>query len=138
MCEVEGLPIPEVAARLAVPTGTATSRLRRARETFLDRAVRLRATRTQAKSISWRGEGQGPEILSWWVSDGEVDALHALIDIFRRAHPGASVVHGGIRDTAAAKSSLGARIAKGSPPDTFQANGGQDLLKWARGGGAAN
>jgi glucose/mannose transport system substrate-binding protein len=75
---------------------------------------------------------EGPEILSWWVSDGEVDALRALLDIFRRSHPGTSVLHGGIRDTENAKGRVSARMSEGAPPDTFQASGGEDLLQWAR------
>ena len=40
----------------------------------------------------------------------------------------------GIRETNVAKNRLNARMASGSPPDTFQSNGGRDLLQWARGG----
>src|SRR5262249_29277589 len=43
---------------------------------------------------------------------------------------------GGIRGTTTAKTHLHARMADGTPPDTFQANGGYDLLRWARGAGA--
>ncbi len=133
LCEVEGLAVPEIARRLALPTGTAASRLRRARESFFERIARAR---------SRRGDGaradEGPEILSWWVSDGEVDALRALVDIYRRSHPGTSVLHGGIRDTTNAKFRMTARMSEGTPPDTFQANGGQDLLRWARGSAAGS
>ena len=40
LCEVEGLAVPEIARRLALPTGTAASRLRRAREAFFERFTR--------------------------------------------------------------------------------------------------
>ncbi len=144
--EMEGLPVPEIAQRLALPTGTAASRLRRAREAFTDRIARgARPSRPSrpASAGSASGPGRdrarvddrmlGPEILSWWVTDGEVDALRALMDMYRRSHPGAGVVHGGIRGTTTAKGQLSARMENGSPPDTFQANGGYDLLRWARG-----
>jgi glucose/mannose transport system substrate-binding protein len=131
LCEVEGLAVPEIARRLALPTGTAASRLRRARETFFERVARARSLRVRrGESV---GFDDGPEIMSWWVSDGEVDALRALLDIYRRSHPGTSVVHGGIRDTTHAKFRMTARMTEGTPPDTFQANGGHDLLQWARG-----
>jgi RNA polymerase sigma-70 factor (ECF subfamily) len=41
--EIEGMPLPEVAEILGIPLGTATSRLRRARELFQTRARRLTA-----------------------------------------------------------------------------------------------
>jgi glucose/mannose transport system substrate-binding protein len=129
LCEVEGLAVPEIARRLSLPTGTAASRLRRARETFFERVGRARSRRNGETAPF----DEGPEILSWWVSDGEVDALRALLDIYRRSHPGMSVVHGGIRDTTSAKFRMTARMTEGTPPDTFQANGGHDLLQWAHG-----
>jgi glucose/mannose transport system substrate-binding protein len=132
LCEVEGLAVPEIARRLSLPIGTAASRLRRAREAFSERIAR-ESSRGSGRARGAFGRSEGPEILSWWVSDGEVDALRALIDIYRRSHPGAAVVHGGIRDTTNAKVRLNARMAGGAPPDTFQANGGHDLLQWARG-----
>jgi glucose/mannose transport system substrate-binding protein len=128
LCEVEGLAVPEIARRLALPTGTAASRLRRARETFFERVARARGR--QAVDAP---SDEGPEIMSWWVSDGEVDALRALLDIYRRSHPGVSVLHGGIRDTTTAKFRMTARMSEGTPPDTFQANGGHDLMQWTRG-----
>ena len=138
LCEVEGLAVPEIARRLSLPTGTAASRLRRARETFFDRIARARArSRGESARESTHFE-EGPEILSWWVSDGEVDALRALLDIYRRSHPGTSVVHGGIRDTNNAKFRMNARMTEGTPPDTFQANGGHDLLRWAQGDAAGS
>jgi RNA polymerase sigma-70 factor (ECF subfamily) len=43
LSEVEGLTVPEIALRLAVPTGTASSRVRRAREAFFQRVARARS-----------------------------------------------------------------------------------------------
>jgi glucose/mannose transport system substrate-binding protein len=136
MCEVEGLGLPEVARTLAIPTGTVASRLRRAREAIFERIRRGGARQGAAGAASALEEG--PEILSWWVSDGEVDALRAIVDIYQRSYPGRSVVHGGIRDTTTAKCRLNARMTKGLPPDTFQVNGGQDLLHWAQGSAAGS
>jgi glucose/mannose transport system substrate-binding protein len=133
LCEVEGLAVPEIARRLALPTGTAASRLRRAREMFFERVARARSRRGESARFD-----DGPEILHWWVSDGEADALRALLDIYRRSHPGSSLVHGGIRDSTNAKFRMTARMTGGRPPDTFQANGGHDLLQWARGTAAGS
>lgn len=44
LCELEELTIPEVAALVGIPTGTAASRLRRAREHFQGLVRRLRAS----------------------------------------------------------------------------------------------
>jgi glucose/mannose transport system substrate-binding protein len=143
MCEVEGLGVPEIARCLDLPTGTAASRLRRAREAFYER-IRRRPAGPGARSGARGGSvgpttrDEGPEILSWWVSDGEVDALRAIVDMYQRSHPGTSVVHGGIRDTTMAKGRLSARMIEGVPPDTFQVNGGQDLLRWAHGSPAGS
>src|SRR5206468_511727 len=103
---------------------TAASRLRRAREAFADRLSRASSLRHASKGPRMDDAMLGLEIVSWWVSDGEVDALRAVLDIYRRSHPGASIVHGGIRGTTTAKTHLHARMSEGSPPDTFQANGG--------------
>jgi glucose/mannose transport system substrate-binding protein len=132
--EIEGLAIPEIADRLALATGTVASRLRRARKEFLDRLARASAPRGPRPGSSRPRRDEltiGPELLSWWVNDGEVEALGALIGMYRRGHPGASVQWSGIRDTQAAKEHLQARMASGSPPDMFQSNGGRDLLRWA-------
>jgi glucose/mannose transport system substrate-binding protein len=123
-CEIEGLPVPEVAQRLGVPTGTVASRLRRAREGFFDHVSRARRARRPSR------ERLDLEVMSWWVSDGEVDAIRALIDIYRRCHPNTAVLHGGIRGTSMAKEALSQRMTEGMPPDTFQTNGGYDLMRW--------
>jgi glucose/mannose transport system substrate-binding protein len=132
LCEVEGLAVPEIAHRLDLPTGTAASRLRRARKAFFERFSRASVPRRgrDGGRAEVGSRDVGPEILSWWVNDGEVEALRALVDIYRRGHPGAPVNCSGIRDTRLAKDNLRARMASGSPPDTFQANGGQDLFHW--------
>jgi len=132
LCELEGLAIPEVAIRLAVPIGTVASRLRRARKEFFDRLARASAPRRHPRSGGriLDAEALGPEILNWWVSDGEVEALGALVGMYRRGNPGTSVRWTGIRETSVAKASLQARMSSGAPPDMFQSNGGRDLLRW--------
>lgn len=142
--EIEGLAIPEIAERLSLATGTVASRLRRARKEFFDRLGRASVPRRAAGTprassrVPWVDDGApGPELLSWWVSDGEVEALGALVGIYRRGHPGASVQCSGIRDTNAAKQHLISRMVRGAPPDMFQCNGGRDLLRWALHGDAS-
>ncbi len=59
--EVEQLSVPEIAALIDVPVGTAASRLRRAREDFRERVARLRARQAHAATVpgSSRAGGGG-------------------------------------------------------------------------------
>lgn len=70
------------------------------------------------------------EIFSWWVSGSETDALTALIDVYEKANPGSTVVNAAVTGTAPAMTELQQRMVQGLPPDTFQANGGDDVLQW--------
>jgi glucose/mannose transport system substrate-binding protein len=74
------------------------------------------------------------EILSWWVSPGEVDALSALLRIYTRSHPHGGVVNAAVAGNAVAREQVRKRMTRGVPPDTFQVNGGIDLRSWARRG----
>ncbi len=131
LCELEGLAIPEIAERLSMPAGTVASRLRRARKDFFDRLARASAPRRNGRPgvRVLDGEALGPEILNWWVSDGEVEALGALVGMYRRGYPGESVRWTGIHETNVAKARLRARMNSGAPPDMFQSNGGRDLRR---------
>lgn len=69
------------------------------------------------------------ELYNWLINGGEVDALNALIGLYRQDFPQTSVIK-------ASGNSIGASIAQlhvrmqGVPPDTFQSVGGQDILQW--------
>jgi glucose/mannose transport system substrate-binding protein len=142
LSEVQEMPLANIAERLGLPGGTVASRLRRARQSFDEWAARVSASATFDES---RGKplGRGadalvpgnPEILSWWVSRGEVDALSALLRVYERAHPNTGVVRAAAASTSIAKEQLRKRMTRGRPPDTFQVNGGIDLLAWVRRGG---
>ena len=56
--ELEEFTVPEVATTLAIPLGTATSRLRRARDEFQARVRRLQATRRVGRELAGR-QGDG-------------------------------------------------------------------------------
>jgi glucose/mannose transport system substrate-binding protein len=70
------------------------------------------------------------EIFSWWVSGSETEALTALLKVYETSNPGAKVTNAAVMGTSNAKQELQTRMVQGLPPDTFQANGGDDLLHW--------
>jgi glucose/mannose transport system substrate-binding protein len=135
--ELHEMPTARIAERLGVPEGTVASRLRRARQILGEWAARFTAT-TSFESARARGASDAhapaqpgdPEILSWWVSRGEIDALRALLGVYNRAHPSASVVSAAVSGTPLARQQLRSRMTRGRPPDTFQVNGGTDLFSF--------
>ncbi len=124
-CDLEDTPMAELALELGVPEGTVASRLRRARERVREWLVSATERHDPRRLVV-------PEVYSWWVSRGEVDALEALLSVYRRSFPQAAVVHTAMRGSGLARRDLEMRMAGGAPPDTFQANGGRDLLSWLR------
>jgi glucose/mannose transport system substrate-binding protein len=144
LSELEEMPLPRIATRLGVPEGTVASRLRRARAILGEWAARAAAAaafeQARPEGIGGHGErrddlsSRDPEILSWWVSRGETEALRALISVYRRSHPNASVVSAAVSGTPIARRELRSRMTRGRPPDTFQVNGGTDLFSWVGSG----
>ncbi len=76
------------------------------------------------------------ELFSWWTKPGEVEALDAVLAVHNRRHPGAKVINAAAKDSATARDRLRTRLEDRQPPDTFQANVGQDLLRWVLYNGA--
>ncbi len=70
------------------------------------------------------------EVVNWWSSGGEQEALDALIAVHERRHPEASVVNAVHPDAAAARARIDDRMLRLAPPDSYQANVGLDLLRW--------
>jgi glucose/mannose transport system substrate-binding protein len=136
MFELHEMPLASIAGRLGLPEGTVTSRLRRARETLEEWTSRLRASAGFEQSRARHGHARpksslgDPEVLSWWVSRGEADALHALLRVYERSHPNAGAVSAAVAGTNYAREQLRSRMTRGVPPDTFQMNGGTDLISW--------
>jgi glucose/mannose transport system substrate-binding protein len=132
LSELEEMPVPTIARRLGVPEGTVASRLRRARAHLDQWAARARSTMMQVSTGGRPRSDQAvdPEILSWWVQRGEADALRALIGIYERSHR--TVASATARGNMLARAQLSSRMMHGTPPDTFQVNGGNALLSWVR------
>lgn len=72
------------------------------------------------------------EVLSWWSSGGEVEALNALVRVYTDEHEGATVTKTTVSDSSTASDTLNQRFAAGTPPDVFLSSGG--LCSWIRGG----
>ena len=70
------------------------------------------------------------EVFSWWTSGGEVAALDALFDHYKRQYPGVGVINATVAggSGSAARPILQTRLAVGNPPDTWQSHPGWELL----------
>jgi len=135
--ELQDMPLAHIAKRLGLPEGTVASRLRRARQILATWSTRATASAAFERSRARGGSGRlahatagDAEILSWWVSRGESEALRALLGVFRRSHPNASFVNAAVSGTPIARQQLRSRMTRGQPPDTFQVHGGTDLFSW--------
>jgi glucose/mannose transport system substrate-binding protein len=70
------------------------------------------------------------EILHWWKQGGEAEAIDALLGVYKQQNPGVKIVDSSVDGSALARAAIRTKISDGSPPDTFQANGGWDLMAW--------
>src|SRR4051794_21155434 len=70
------------------------------------------------------------EVFSWWTSGGEADAFAALRQAFNARRPDVEVINAAVKSATKSRAELKSRMAGGRPPDTFQANGGEDLRNW--------
>ena len=71
------------------------------------------------------------EIIHWWNQGGEAQAISALLAEFRSRYPSIGVVDGSVEGgSVEARATIAARMNKSDPPDTFQANGGWNVMEW--------
>src|SRR5436190_23171027 len=77
-----------------------------------------------AAASAGKAAGGQLEIFSWWTSGGEVEALNALYDIFKKKYPGVEIQNaalaGGAGQGGNMKALLETRMQGGQPPDSFQ------------------
>ena len=76
------------------------------------------------------------EIFSWWTADGEKQALADVLAIHKQKYPNVTVDNLTERFRDAARDTLATKFLNGNPPDTFQANIGEDLMNWVKVNGA--
>src|SRR5262245_9484407 len=70
------------------------------------------------------------EIIDWWVNAGEAPALGALIELFESDTPNQRVLNTALGTSTDARKRITERMVARQPPETFQTNGGWDLLAW--------
>ena len=85
-----------------------------------------------ASSGAAAGSASQLEIFSWWTSGGEVEALNALYDIYKKLYPEVEIVNaalaGGAGQGGNMKALLETRMQGGQPPDSFQVHLGRELI----------
>lgn len=78
------------------------------------------------------GSSNQLEIFSWWTSGGEVEALNALYDQYKKLYPDVEIINAAIAEGVGQggnmKALLQTRMLGGDPPDSFQVHLGQELL----------
>jgi len=70
------------------------------------------------------------DVITWWNKHGEYQAMQRLIDIFESKYPNQTVNHAPYGSSDDARERIRDRVIAGNPPETFQANGGWNLLSW--------
>ncbi len=75
------------------------------------------------------------ELFSWWISGGEDDALNAALAVHKKKYPNVDVVNLTGKNATVARDQLVLRMQRGDPPDSFQVNIGEDLMKWVKSNG---
>jgi ABC-type glycerol-3-phosphate transport system substrate-binding protein len=70
------------------------------------------------------------KVFSWWASGGEVAALGALLNVYKKQNPGVEIINATVAGGAgfAARAVLQTRLAGGKPPDSWQTHPGRELL----------
>lgn len=73
------------------------------------------------------------EVLSWWSSESERPALDVLVDAFKKANPGVTVIDAAVVGGAGANAqvALSERLAANNPPDLWQSLAGSAVDSWA-------
>ena len=73
------------------------------------------------------------EVISWWTSGSEEQALNVLFDAYRREHPGVTIVNATVAGGGGSNASvvLAQRLLRGDPPDSWQTFPGGALRQYA-------
>jgi glucose/mannose transport system substrate-binding protein len=82
------------------------------------------------------GDDNTVEVFTWWADGGEKAGLDALVEVFNSQCPAQAFENGAVAGGAGAnaKQVLASRLQTGSPPDTFQAHAGAELVDYITAG----
>jgi len=84
-----------------------------------------------APTAGCRAGAQRPiEMFGWVEQIGDADPLAALAATHQRHNPGDTIINARAASSGEARNGLRARMLRNDPPDTFQANVGNDLMQW--------
>jgi glucose/mannose transport system substrate-binding protein len=80
------------------------------------------------------------EVVSWWTSGSERQALNVLLDSYRAAHPGIAVTNGAVAGGGGGNAQvvLAQRLLSGNAPDVWQTFPGGAIRAYARQGELAD
>jgi len=104
--------------------------MRSSRNLFRGARAFAMALAVAVSACSESGSTGSVEILHWWKQGGEAQAIGALLDLFKHRNPSVKIVDASVDGSALARAAIRTKISDGNPPDTFQANGGWDLMAW--------
>jgi glucose/mannose transport system substrate-binding protein len=70
------------------------------------------------------------EFFSWWTGGGDSEGKVALLNLFKKKHPGVEVIDSAIAGGAGtnAQAELANRLLANDPPDSYQRHAGKELL----------
>jgi len=74
--------------------------------------------------------GRPIELFTWWQKTAESDALEELSAAHRRRYPADVLIDATAGASGQGRSTLRRRMESDEPPDTFQANAGNDFMQW--------
>src|SRR5699024_4302621 len=103
--------------------------------------VPLAVTGCAANSgTSGEGGGGGLEIVSWWTSGSEAEALQVLFDAMTEQNPDLSIVNAAVSGGGGsnAQQALNARLQAGDPPAAWQLHPDGQLQSFVEGGQVAD
>lgn len=99
-------------------------------------AVALAGCAANTAGGSGNSDDGALEVVSWWTSGSEEDALNVLFDAFTEENPNVGISNAAVSGGGGANATqaLNTRLQAGSPPDTWQLHPDGQLASYVEGG----